>query len=126
MGGAALRPTRTGVYFLRKSLASTPALRSAQAPRWRPPKPHAGPFISPLRVPRPRLRRRAPRSAPRVNLPAGQFTAAEVHPQLVGVLGETPRAQRWQAYGAAQLAAVPAAGQALIAQARRLVVDHRD
>jgi hypothetical protein len=43
--------------------------------------------------------------------------------QLVGVLGKPTRSERWQADRAALLAAIAAAGQALIAQAGRREMD---
>jgi hypothetical protein len=62
-------------------------------------------------------------SALRVDLPAGQFAAAHVNLQLVGVLGEPTRGQRWQADRAAPRAAIAAASDALVAQAHVGVVD---
>ena len=62
-------------------------------------------------------------SAARVNLPAGQFAAAHVDLQLAGVLGEPARAEAWQADGPALRAAIATAGDALVPEARRLVVD---
>ena len=46
-------------------------------------------------------------------------------PHLAGVLGEPTRAQGWQADCAALGAAIAAAGDALVPQARGLVVAHR-
>ena len=65
-----------------------------------------------------------PRSAPRVDLPAGQFAAAHVDLQAAAVLGEPARAERRQADRPALRASITPACQTLVPQPRRCVVDN--
>jgi hypothetical protein len=54
----------------------------------------------------------------------GEFAAADVDLQLAGVLGEPPHAQGQQADRAALRASIAPAGQTLVPQPRRCVVDN--
>jgi hypothetical protein len=64
-----------------------------------------------------------PASAPRVDLPAGQLTAAHVELELPGVLGKPTLAQGRQADRAALRATTLASGETLVTQTGCGVVD---